>query len=52
MNSSCPMGTFDQGPIDIPWTIHESNLFFRTTVGISLKNPGDFKKLRIALIHY
>ena len=32
MNSSCSMGTFDQGPSNIPWTIHKSNLFFQTTV--------------------
>ena len=32
MNSSCSMGTFDQGPSHIPWTIHKSNLYFQTTV--------------------
>ena len=32
MNSSCPMGAFDQGPSHIPWTIRKSKLSLQTTV--------------------
>ena len=38
MNSNCPMGTFDQGPSHIPWTIIKSKLSFQTTVEVPLKS--------------
>ena len=35
MNSSCFMGTFDQGHSHIPWTIRKSNISLQTTVYFS-----------------
>ena len=38
MNSSCPMGAFDQGPSPISWTIRKSKLSFQTIVEWMGKN--------------
>ena len=38
MNSSCPMGAFDQGPNPTSWTICMSKLSFQTIVEWMGKN--------------
>ena len=47
MNSSCPMGAFDQGPSHIPWTIHKSNLSTETTVNSISSDIHNKQKLKV-----
>ena len=52
MNSSCSIGTFDQGPSYIPWTICESNLSFQTTVSCFLRTMLELNGAKVMQIRW